>query len=235
MFEGSVQHEDSAGHKGTIGPGDLQWMIAGKGMPVHGPGLSDPTGLQLWIDLPQSDKMTTPSYQELISSQVPTAYPLGRDGPVEVKVISGKSFGEESPVRHIGGCWYLDIHLKVRKEGKVEFFQEIRQSSLGSKGWTAFMYTIEGNIAVNTQVIDKNYTVVLSSEEMEDGVLLSLDGDQDARAVLIAGAPLNQPVVQYGPFVMCSKEELMATLRDYDGQRNGFEKSKTWKSSIGGR
>lgn len=114
-------------------------------MPVHGPGLPNPTGLQLWIDLPQADKMTVrwvrakklhsqltypsnqaPSYQELVSSQVPTAYPLGPDGPVEVKVISGKSFGVESPVRHLGGCWYLDIKLKAGEEGKAEFFQDIR-------------------------------------------------------------------------------------------------------------
>lgn len=234
MFEGSVQHEDSAGHQGTIGPGDLQWMIAGKGivhaeMPVHGPGLPNPTGLQLWIDLPKADKMTAPSYQELVSSQVPTAYPLGPDGPAEVKVISGKSFGVESPVRHVGGCWYLDIKLKANGEGKAEFFQDI------PLGWTAFLYTIEGLLGVNNQSIEKYYTVVLSAEENEAGILLSLDGDQDARAVLIAGAPLNQPVFQYGPFVMNSKEEIMATLRDYDGQRNGFEKSKTWKSSIGGR
>ncbi|KAG8946495.1 hypothetical protein FRC04_011671 [Tulasnella sp. 424] len=229
MFEGSVQHEDSAGHKGTIGPGDLQWMIAGKGMPVHGPGLPNPTGLQLWIDLPKADKMTAPSYQELVSSQVPTAYPLGPDGPVEVKVISGKSFGVESPVRHLGGCWYLDIKLKAGEEGKADFFQDIPQ------GWTAFLYTIEGNLLVNNQSIDKHYTVVLSAEENEAGILLSLDGDQDARVVLIAGAPLNQPVFQYGPFVMNTKEEIMATILDYDGQRNGFEKSKTWKSSIGGR
>ncbi|KIO32499.1 hypothetical protein M407DRAFT_66543, partial [Tulasnella calospora MUT 4182] len=217
--------------KGDLRVRPLPWLCSGVGriMPVHGPGLPNPTGLQLWIDLPKADKMTAPSYQELVSSQVPTAYPLGPDGPAEVKVISGKSFGVESPVRHVGGCWYLDIKLKANGEGKAEFFQDI------PLGWTAFLYTIEGLLGVNNQSIEKYYTVVLSAEENEAGILLSLDGDQDARAVLIAGAPLNQPVFQYGPFVMNSKEEIMATLRDYDGQRNGFEKSKTWKSSIGGR
>ncbi|KAG8918764.1 hypothetical protein FRC01_001664 [Tulasnella sp. 417] len=223
MFEGSVQHEDSAGHKGTIGPGDLQWMIAVGLFEID--RVKETSNAHNYLDRVKE----APSYQELVSSQVPTAYPLGPDGPAEVKVISGKSFGVESPVRHLGGCWYLDIKLKADGEGKAEFFQDI------PPGWTAFLYTIDGVLRVNNESIDKHYTVVLSAEENEAGILLSLDGDQDARAVLIAGAPLNQPVFQYGPFVMNSKEEIMATLRDYDGQRNGFEKSKTWKSSIGGR
>ncbi|KAG8907388.1 hypothetical protein FRB99_004413 [Tulasnella sp. 403] len=228
MLDGSVQHEDSAGHKGTIGPGDLQWMIAGKGMPVHGPGLPNPTGLQLWIDLPKADKMTQPSYQELLASQIPTAYPQGAQGPTEIKVISGTSFGVTSPVRHLGGCWYLDVKFnQVNPGSKAEFFQDIPQ------GWTAFLYTLEGKINVINTPVDTYHTIVLSSESDQTGVLLS--SDEPARAVLIAGAPLNQPVFQYGPFVMNTKEEIMATLRDYDGQRNGFEKSKTWKSSIARR
>ncbi|KAG8898291.1 hypothetical protein FRC00_003027 [Tulasnella sp. 408] len=176
MFEGSVQHEDSAGHKGTIGPGDLQWMIAVGTLKYVGFGeISNDKRCpgrekELWIDLPKADKMTAPSYQELVSSQVPTAYPLGPDGPAEVKVISGQSFGEESPVRHLGGCWYLDIKLKAGGDAKAEFFQDI---------------PIEGALRVNGQSIEKHYTVVLSAEENEAGILLSLDGDQDARAVLV--------------------------------------------------
>ncbi|KAF8321611.1 hypothetical protein DL93DRAFT_2072361 [Clavulina sp. PMI_390] len=129
MIEGSFQHEDSVGNKGTIGPGDLQWMIAGKGIihaevPVVGPGVPTPNGLQLWVDLPKEHKMTTPSYQELKKEEVPTAYPEGPDGP-SITVISGKSHGIESPVRPLGGCWYFDI--KLPKAGQ-SVFQEIRMS-----------------------------------------------------------------------------------------------------------
>jgi redox-sensitive bicupin YhaK (pirin superfamily) len=127
MLEGSSRHEDSAGHKGTIVTGGVQWMCAGKGiihaeMPVHAPGQPDPRGLQLWVDLPKQFKMVDPSYQELGPEEIPTAYPGGVDGHVRIKVISGKSHGVESPVRPLGGCWFF--HAIFRSKG--QFFQEIR-------------------------------------------------------------------------------------------------------------
>ncbi|KAG8970800.1 hypothetical protein FRC03_000017 [Tulasnella sp. 419] len=225
MLEGSVQHEDSVGHKGTIGPGDLQWMVAGKGMPVHGPGHPNPTGLQLWINLPKVHKMTEPTYQELVSSQIPSAYPQGEDGPVEIKVISGKSHGVESPVRHLGGCWYLDLKLKGKG---ATVFQDIPSE------WTAFIYTLEGALLVKGDQTEPSHTIVLSSGKNETGVLLS-SGSDYTRAVLIAGEPLDEPVFQHGPFVMNTREEMIETLKDYNDQRNGFERSKVWKSLIGGR
>ena len=108
-------------------------------MPVHAPGQPDPRGLQLWIDLPAKDKMvrppfkslhgiltyvaqTDPTYQELDPDQIPTAYPEGPDGPVRVKVISGKSHGVESPVRPLGGCWYFHVIF----DKKATIFQDLR-------------------------------------------------------------------------------------------------------------
>ncbi|KAG9124729.1 hypothetical protein FRC07_010464 [Ceratobasidium sp. 392] len=145
MIEGSSQHEDSAGHKGTIGPGDVQWMIAGKGivhaeMPLFGPDDPNPMGMQLWIDLPKEHKMTAPTYQELNRSQIPSAFPEGPDGPIEIKVISGKSFGAESPVKHLGGCWYMDFQFKA---SDVTVFQDL------PSGWTAFLYILKGSLKVN--------------------------------------------------------------------------------------
>lgn len=93
-------------------------------VPVHGPGLPNPVGLQLWVDLPRQHKMTKPTYQELSAKDIPSAFPEGPEGPSEVVVISGKSHGVESPVRHLGGCWYLDIKLK--KKG-ASVFQDIRE------------------------------------------------------------------------------------------------------------
>lgn len=91
-------------------------------MPVHEEGQPEPRGLQLWVDLPKQYKMVEPSYQELGPEGIPSAYPLGPDGGVEVKVISGKSFGTESPVRPLGGCWYF--HMIFKK--KETIFQELR-------------------------------------------------------------------------------------------------------------
>jgi len=225
MLEGSSQHEDSAGHKGTIVSGGVQWMCAGKGiihaeMPVHVPGSPDPRGLQLWVDLPKQYKMADPSYQELSPDEIPVAHPEGVDGPVEVKVISGKSHGVESPVRPLGGCWFFHI---VFKKGTT-IFQDL------PSGWTSFLYTWKGSVTIGGDAIPVFNTAILSSDASQTGV--SLSGVEETELVLVAGEPLDQTVVQYGPFVMTTREEIQSTLLDYQTGRNGFERAHTWKSEI---
>jgi len=225
MLEGSSQHEDSAGHKGTIVSGGVQWMCAGKGiihaeMPVHVPGSPDPRGLQLWVDLPKQYKMADPSYQELSPDEIPVAHPEGVDGPVEVKVISGKSHGVESPVRPLGGCWFFHI---VFKKGTT-IFQDL------PSGWTSFLYTLKGSVTIGGDAIPVFNTAILSSDASQTGV--SLSGVEETELVLVAGEPLDQKVVQYGPFVMTTREEIQSTLLDYQTGRNGFERAHTWKSEI---
>ncbi|KAF7293838.1 hypothetical protein HMN09_01179700 [Mycena chlorophos] len=228
MLEGSSRHEDSAGHKGTIETGGVQWMVAGRGiihaeMPVHAPGHPDPRGLQLWVNLPKQYKMVEPSYQELGPAEIPTATP--KDG-VRVKVISGKSHGVESPVRPLGGCWYF--HYIWDKEG-VEAFQELPQ------GWTAFIYVLKGSLTVGADPtpLDAFHTLVLSANSTEAGVLLK-SLSPDTQLMLAAAEPINEPIVQHGPFVMNTQEEIMQTFQDYRQGKNGFEKAHVWKSEIGG-
>ncbi|KAI0797680.1 RmlC-like cupin domain-containing protein [Abortiporus biennis] len=231
MLEGSSRHEDSAGHKGTIEAGGVQWMCAGRGiihaeMPVHEPGMPDPRGMQLWVDLPKQYKMVEPSYQELGPSQIPTAYPEGENGPVRVKVISGKSHGVESPVRPLGGCWFF--HVIFDKKGAT-MFQPIPE------GWTAFLYIFKGTVSIGDETIPNEtfHTLVLSADKGETGVKLTA-GEDDSQFVLVAGEPLDQTVVQYGPFVMTTREEIQKTFIDYQMGQNGFEKAHKWKSEIGG-
>jgi len=232
MIEGSGQHEDSAGHKGTIEAGGVQWMCAGRGiihaeMPVHVNGAPDPKGLQLWVDLPKEFKMVEPSYQELGPDEIPTAYPEGPEGPVKIKVISGNSHGVESPVRPLGGCWYF--HVIFKKQGTT-IFQDI------PAGWTSFIYILKGSVILGDSYVPQGafHTLVLSANANETGVSLKAAEDL-TDLVLIAGEPLNQPVFQYGPFVMTNREEIEETLVDYRNGRNGFEKVHTWKSEIGNR
>jgi len=227
MLEGSSRHEDSAGHKGTIHTGGVQWMCAGKGiihaeMPVHEKGSPDPRGLQLWVDLPKQFKMVDPSYQELSPDQIPIAYPAGPEGPIKIKVISGKSHGVESPVRPLGGCWFF--HVTFDKEGTM--FQEI------PAGWTAFLYTWKGSLKVGSEEtpVPAFHTAVLSADEGQTGI--SLTGSENTELVLIAGEPLDQTVFQYGPFVMTTREEIQKTLVDYQTGQNGFERAHSWKSEI---
>ncbi|KAI0807127.1 RmlC-like cupin domain-containing protein [Fomes fomentarius] len=229
MLEGSSHHEDSAGHKGTLEPGDVQWMCAGKGiihaeMPATGKGLPPPRGLQLWVDLPKLHKMSDPSYQELKSSQIPEAFPQGKDGPVKIRVISGKSHGAESPVRPLGGCWYF--HVIFSQPSTV--FQEL------PPGWTGFIYLMSGGLRVgpDSTVHEPYHTLVLSADSTQNGVELTAT-EEKTELMLAAAEPLDQPVVQYGPFVMTSREEIQETFIDYQLAKNGFEGARSWKSTIG--
>ncbi|KAJ7068995.1 RmlC-like cupin domain-containing protein [Mycena belliarum] len=227
MLEGSSEHEDSAGHKGVIEAGGVQWMVAGRGimhaeMPVHAEGQPEPRGLQLWVNLQKKFKMVEPSYQELGPSQIPEAFPEGPDGPVRIRVISGLSHGVESPVRPLGGCWYF--HYIFSKD-QVSVFQDL------PSGWTAFIYVLKGTLIVGQESIPQEayHTLVLSANTNETGVLLK-SATPDTEFVLAAGEPIDEPIIQYGPFVMNTKEDIERTLQDYRQGRNGFETAHTWKS-----
>lgn len=229
IMQGESMHEDSAGHSGIIREGGVQWMCAGRGiihaeMPVNEPGKPEPRGLQLWVDLPKQYKMSEPSYQDLEPENIPSAFPDGPNGP-EIRVISGKSHGQESPVRPLGGCWYF--HAKFKRPGKI--FQDL------PAGWTAFIYILNGKITIgdSKDTHDAFHTLVLSADSKETGVTVSAVED-NTDFVLIAGEPLDQPVVQHGPFVMTTKEEIQKTFMDYRMGQNGFEKAHVWKSKIGG-
>ncbi|KAJ6477182.1 RmlC-like cupin domain-containing protein [Mycena vitilis] len=229
MISGATSHEDSMGHKGTIETGGVQWMVAGRGilhseMPIRSGG-QDPVGLQLWVNLPKQYKMVEPSYQELSAKGIPTAYPQGPDGPVSVKVISGSSHGVDSPVRPLGGCWYF--HYKFTQD-QVTVFQDL------PSGWTAFIYILKGSLIVGRESIpqEQYHTLVLSANSNETGVQLK-SGSQDTEFMLAAAEAIDEPIVQYGPFVMNTKEEIQQTLQDYRQGQNGFESALTWKSTNG--
>jgi quercetin 2,3-dioxygenase len=223
MLDGAFQHEDFVGHAGRIETGDLQWMTAGKGimhseMPVKQPGNKPNVGLQLWVDLPEKYKLTDPRYQELRDADIPRAKP---DDKVEIKVISGDSFGVKSPVQTLVGVWYLDV--KIAPGGKVE--QKLPED------WTTFMYTLTGRPSIAGQEVEPFHTVVLSTTG--DGISVENNGTEEARFVIISGEPLDQRVVQHGPFVMTSEEGIYEAMRDFSSNSNGFERAKGWRSEIG--
>ncbi|KAI8929426.1 RmlC-like cupin domain-containing protein [Entophlyctis helioformis] len=256
MLSGVFQHEDFAGHKGTIGPGDLQWMTAGRGI-VHAemPLSKDVcTGLQLWVNLPRNAKMIPPRYQELSATHVPLA--VSPDGKTSVKVIAGESYGVAAKVHTYSPMYYLDVSMAA---GAV-FEQAIPE------GYTAFVYTLEGSATFGDtsssssdvdpadvqQPAQPHCTLVLS----KDGLLLRATTAPEAaspaspasatsatptapktaaRFVVIAGEPINEPIVQHGPFVMNSETEIRQAIMDYQLGRNGFEKAPEWESDIGKR
>jgi redox-sensitive bicupin YhaK (pirin superfamily) len=224
MLSGQFNHEDFVGHKGTIGPGDLQWMTAGRGI-VHSehPASTEVVhGLQLWVNLPRSEKMCEPRYQELLDKDIPKVKP---EPGIEVKVIAGESFGVKSPVYTKSPTYYLDFKLGPRKQVKQAI----------PAHFNAFSYILEGTMAYGEsgKQVDAHHTVVLSRDDSADYVLLE-SGDQGAHFVVIAGQPTNEAIVQYGPFVMTTQEEIQATFEDFHMGRNGFEKAPGWRASIDG-
>jgi len=217
--EGSFQHEDFCGHKGTIEPGDLQWMTAGKGI-VHSEMPSGVGhGLQLWVNLCSKDKMCNPVYQELKAAELTT---VKKDGVTAI-VISGKVFGVESTVYTRTPIYY--VHFIMEPDTTLN--QEIPEN------WTSFIYVLSGTIKIgsgNVQGIEAHHTVALSADG--EGVSVRTE-KQGANIVLISGKPIGEPVVQHGPFVMNSEKEILEAFDDYHSGKNGFEKAPGWESQIG--
>ncbi|KAJ5766390.1 uncharacterized protein N7511_004006 [Penicillium nucicola] len=232
LLSGGVDHEDFAGNKGTIGPGDLQFMTAGRGimhaeMPHENEDGSPNVGMQLWVDLPQKLKMCEPRYRDLRSTEIPIVKP---DDRVTIKVISGQSHGVDS-VRDLAytPVWILDISIKPG--GQVS--QPLPQ------GWNAFAYTLAGETVFgssdSTRIVKEFNNVQF--EQAGDFVELSVpeNAEAESRVFLVAGQPLDQKVVQYGPFVLTSQEEVYQAMMDYQTAANGFERTRGWQSEIGKR
>ncbi|ROV96985.1 hypothetical protein VSDG_04146 [Cytospora chrysosperma] len=229
MLSGAFDHEDFAGNKGTIHAGDLQFMTAGRGivhseMPAQKTDGTPNTGLQLWVDLPKHLKSCEPRYRDLRAGEIPTAEVDG--GKARVKVISGESHGVVSlqdlaytPV------WLLDV--TVRPGGRI--VQPV------PKGFNTFVYTLEGTVLLGEErrAVPQYHNVVFELEG--DTVVAENDAASgaDARFVVVAGQVLDQPVVQYGPFVVTSREEVMQAMFDYQTSSNGFERADGWASEIG--
>ncbi|XP_063970380.1 pirin-like isoform X3 [Lytechinus pictus] len=222
MITGSGTHEDFAGHKGVMHAGDLQWMTAGRGI-VHSemPNGNDTShGLQLWVNLAKEFKMVEPEYQELQAKNIP----LGEKDGVSVKVIAGEALGKKAKVRTRTPTTYLDFTFGSGSK--------LRQPV--TKGHTALVYILSGKAQFGTGEDKKegepHNTLVLS-----DGDFLEVEnmGSEPCRFVLITGKPLNEPIVQYGPFVMNTDDEIQQAISDYRTARNGFEKARTWKSETG--
>jgi len=220
-----MEHEDFLGNRGRLGLGDVQWMTAGRGivhseMPYFDPGLDKPpdcVALQLWIDLPAAKKMVKPSYKDKKAGQLARAVFDGGS----VVVVSGESHGAIGPIRPLAGCWFLDFRL----ESGGETFQEIPD------GWTAFVYVISGSVGVAECTVEAHNCCVLSTTGT--GVHLSNASKKPTRFIVVAGEPLDQPVILQGPFVVTSKDAAVQALRDFQSGRNGFEKALGWQSEIG--
>lgn len=205
MLDGHMEHRDSMGNRGDLLAGGVQWMKAASGvihseMPRQTGGLM--RGFQLWINLPAAEKMGAPAYQEFAAARVPT---VEQDG-ARVKVLSGGFVGREGPVSdpHTN-LLYLDVSLPVAGRFRLQLADRP----------AAFVYPFEGALAVDGVPLPAHDLGVLSPGDELD--LAAENGP--VRFILVAGRPIGEPIVQHGPFVMTTREEIDQAVRDYrDGR-----------------
>jgi redox-sensitive bicupin YhaK (pirin superfamily) len=231
LLSGAVDHEDFAGNKGTIEAGDLQFMTAGRGivhaeMPRQNADGAPNVGMQLWVDLPKELKSCEPRYRDLRSGEIPLA--SADEGRVSVKVISGQAYGVES-LKELAytPVWLLDF--TVQPGGRVK--QAL------PRGWNAFAYTFNGTTIFTSggvsRPVEQYHNVVFEKEGDSVEAVVEEGAEKEARFILVAGMPLDQPIVQYGPFVVTSRDEVMQAMRDFQSHSNGFERARNWESEIG--
>jgi redox-sensitive bicupin YhaK (pirin superfamily) len=217
LLEGKFEHKDSQGHAGIINSGDVQWMTAGSGvihseMPEkefskHGGKLH---GFQLWVNLPKSNKMMKPRYQEIPESKIPTG--TTENGNVNVKVIAGTSLGSKAVIDTITPIMYM--HFKL--ESGYSIVQPI------PKEYNVFVYVIKGKGKFerrnNSQIIERGNLVIFGKDGKEVYIKAVEDSKVPLELLLIGGIPIREPIARYGPFVMNTQQELYQAVEDY---RNG--------------
>ncbi len=204
MIAGRMRHRDSAGNEGLLENGGVQWMTAGRGvihseLPEQEEGLME--GFQLWLNLPGARKMQAPWYRDFKAPELPR---LRTAEGAEVTVIAGQSAGTAGAVqREVTEPLYLDIHLPAG----AHFEQPLPASH------NAFVYVYRGQVQLGGQTVPVQKMAILANDAGSDGV--RVQADQDSRLLLIAGRPLREPIVQYGPFVMNTKQEIYQAVSDF--------------------
>ena len=208
MIAGRMLHRDSAGHEGLLENGGVQWMTAGRGVihseiPQQEEGMME--GFQLWLNLSKRDKMNAPWYRDFKKADLPQ---FVTEGGVGVTVIAGESHNVVGAVtRELTQPNYLDLQLPAG----ANFIQRIPSDH------NAFVYVYRGEVSIAGVDVPKQRMAILTNDELADGVVI--EASLDSRLLLISGKPLGEPIVQYGPFVMNSEEEIRLAISDFrDGR-----------------
>jgi redox-sensitive bicupin YhaK (pirin superfamily) len=213
VYEGEVEHRDSTGAGGIIGPGDVQWMTAAAGIlheEFHSHAFTRSGGtldmVQLWVNLPARDKNHAPGYQTLLDGDIPSVdLP---DGAGRLRVIAGDYHGHKGPARTFSPIDLWDVRLN--RGGSAEFEP--------AQGHTAGLVVLRGSVLVNGASAAHEGQFVLLDRE---GGTFTVDAERDATLLLLSGEPLGEPVAMHGPFVMNTTEELQQAFADFRAGRFG--------------
>ncbi len=209
MLQGRMRHRDSVGNNGLLTPGAVQWMTAGRGV-IHSemPEQEDGTmeGFQLWLNLPAAAKMQAPWYRDIAPAEVPE----WQGGGVTARVIAGTCHGVAGAVQREGTePLYLDLHFEPNARFELPL----------PAGHNAFVVVYRGeHLLVGDTAVRRQRLAILANPAGSDGVVMSA-GPAGARAILVAGQPLNEPIVQHGPFVMNTRQEIVQAVEDLSAGR----------------
>lgn len=211
VYQGELEHHDSAGNRGKIGPGDVQWMTAASGIvheEWHEQAFTKRGGIlemvQLWVNLPARDKMSPPRYQEILKRQIPTV-PL--DGAGSVRVIAGDFQGVKGPARTFTPISVLDVRLKANGRAALSL----------PEGHTTLVAVLNGKALLNGEVAAAADLAIFERA----GTDIVIAAQEDATFLVLSGAPIDEPVVSYGPFVMNTQQEIRQAISDFQSGRLG--------------
>jgi redox-sensitive bicupin YhaK (pirin superfamily) len=212
-YEGEIEHRDSAGGGGRIGPGDVQWMTAASGVvheEKHSYAFSERGGdfemVQLWVNLPAGRKMSEPRYQPLLDRE----FPRLQLGPAEARLIAGELEGKRGPGKTHTPITVFDVRFHEQGTSEAEL----------PEGWTTLVFPLEGDVTAGPtrEAIPSRHFGVF---DRNDRGPIQLHAAAGARVLILAGEPIREPVVAYGPFVMNTREEIVQAFQDYQSGRMG--------------
>jgi redox-sensitive bicupin YhaK (pirin superfamily) len=213
VYEGGVSHRDSSGGGGTIGPGDVQWMTAASGViheEYHSPEFAEKGGafemIQLWVNLPAKDKMSAPGYQGITTDRIPEVGLRGDAGTA--RVIAGQYADVTGPARTFTPMNVWDLRLKAGHRIAFDL----------PAGHTSALFVLHGAIRIDERHPVRSAELAVMERE---GSGLAFEVTEDTTLLLLAGEPLNEPIVGHGPFVMNTRQEIVQAFNDFNSGRFG--------------
>ncbi|MDO7884500.1 pirin family protein [Hymenobacter cheonanensis] len=213
VYDGHLAHRDTAGHDGSIGPGDVQWMTAGAGLrhaEMYDRDFARRGGtlelLQLWVNMPKADKLVAPKYQELRAVSIPSV-PLA-DGKGSIRVIAGSYGGATGPASTFSPLTLLDLHLQQGADFVLTL----------PAAYNVGLYVVRGAVLVNGDRPARTQQLVVLGWNSAD---VQITASEDSLVLVLAGAPIEEPLATYGPFVMNTNEELMQAIADFESGNMG--------------
>ena len=213
VYEGEVEHKDSTGQGGVIGPGEVQWMTAGAGIlheEFHSAAFAREGGvmqmIQLWVNLPAKDKMTSPGYQPILRQQIPELTLV--DGSGTARVIAGSFGGQTGPARTFTPMQVVDLKLKKGAALTIPV----------PAGWSAGLVVLHGAVQAQDGAVATDAQMLMYEHAGQDIAVQVLE---DSVALLLCGEPIEEPISGHGPFVMNTKAEIVQAIEDFNGGRFG--------------